>query len=319
MENLEHKLDRPRKQNGRLKHVGALFLAGIGTLMLLGPVTSSKGAESKDPTEPVPIERDSVPVFYRMDTTSITVMQLQRGDLVEITPEGTTAEGAWCRVREASVWGRSGYALCKDLQHERLPAEPPVAPTGSSDEQAPSMADLPLKTGTPKEKVIPEAPTTAIEPEVTTQGRYAVQVATLVVERNAVSLKKRLENLGYTPVIRMSTAPITEHRVYGGEFSSREEAERTARRMNADGFSAHLIEVENGNFRLEIGSSYNLNAAIDLSHRLQRKNYTSKIVSKVVLTPVHLVQVGKYEQRADAVTVLQALKLEGFNPILVKQ
>jgi cell division protein FtsN len=104
-----------------------------------------------------------------------------------------------------------------------------------------------------------------------------------------------------------------------GEFGSREEAERTARRLNVDGFSSNLVESEDGMFRLEVGSYYNLNKAIDLARTLQEKKYTPKIDSKAVPTPVHQVRVGEYESRTEALKALEALKRQGFTPLIVRQ
>ncbi|MFQ5988296.1 MAG: SPOR domain-containing protein [Candidatus Methylomirabilales bacterium] len=148
---------------------------------------------------------------------------------------------------------------------------------------------------------------------------FAVQVASLVVKQNALNLIKRLEEHGYTPVIHKTTAPISRHRVYAGEFSSREEAEQVARRLNVDGFPSNLVEGEDGMFRPEVGSSYDLNKAIDLAHTLQEKKYSPKIVSKGVPTPVYQVRVGEFGSRAQALKALEALKKQGFTPIIVRK
>ena len=149
--------------------------------------------------------------------------------------------------------------------------------------------------------------------------RYTLQVAGLVVERNALALKTHLEQLGFRPIIRETTAFITRHRVYAGEFTSREEAERTARRLNVDGFPSDLIEIEGGKFRLQVESHFDLNEAIDLAHDLQKKNYTSRIVSKRVPTRVHAVRVGDYENRSDALRALGEFKRQGFTPLIVRK
>ncbi|MFQ5882646.1 MAG: SPOR domain-containing protein [Candidatus Methylomirabilales bacterium] len=175
---------------------------------------------------------------------------------------------------------------------------------------------------TPKRAETPaDAKTVPPEPPAKVEGkkRYSVQVASLVFKRNALSLKGRLEKLGYSPIIQRTTAPITRHRVYAGEFTSREEAERTARRLNVDGFPSNLVEMGQGKFSLEVGSSFHLNDAIDLAHNLQKKNYTSKIVSKAVPTPVHQVRVGGYENRSEALKTLETLKKQGFAPLIVRR
>ncbi|MFQ5847657.1 MAG: SPOR domain-containing protein [Candidatus Methylomirabilales bacterium] len=149
--------------------------------------------------------------------------------------------------------------------------------------------------------------------------RYSVQVATLVFKRNALSLKKRLERLGYHPIIRRTTAPISLHRVYAGAVRNQEDAERTAQRLSMDGFYRNLVEMGRGKFALEVGSFFHQNEAIDLAHSLQQKHYTSRIVSTTAPTPVRAVRVGPYAMRSKAVRVREALRKKGFAPLVVRR
>ncbi|MFQ5802763.1 MAG: SPOR domain-containing protein [Candidatus Methylomirabilales bacterium] len=168
------------------------------------------------------------------------------------------------------------------------------------------------------ERPTPKRLARATEPTAKPEKRYSVQVASLVIERNALALKKQLEKLGYSPTIEKTTAPIKRHRVYAGEFSSRDAAEQTARRLGVDGFSSNMVETEQRKFALEVGWSFSLNGALDLAHGLQKKNYASRIVSHVSPTPVHVVRVGSYKDRSDAVRAIEALKTKGFAPLIVR-
>lgn len=179
----------------------------------------------------------------------------------------------------------------------------------------PTPAEPPVKEEKESLPALAKATVSKVEPE----QRYSVQVASLVVERNALSLKKRLEKLGYQAIIKKTTAPITRYRVYTGEASSREEAERTAERLGADGLSPHLVEMGQGKFALEVGWFFNQNDAIDLAHRLQQKNYPTRIVSETTPTSVYVVRVGAYEDRSKAIQAVQALKEKGFAPVVVRR
>ena len=193
---------------------------------------------------------------------------------------------------------------------------PEVAKPSERDQHSPKAAGALVQP----EKPVPKPLAKATEPEVLGEERYTLQVATLVLERNALSLKQRLEELGYAPVIRTTTISIPQHRVYYvGELRSREDARRTAQRLNADGFSAKLIEGEDGKFRLEVGSSWNPNRITNLAHELQEKDYPHKIVSRAASTPVHVVRVGAYASRVEALKTLEALKGHGFTPIIVSE
>ena len=96
----------------------------------------------------------------------------------------------------------------------RAKAEKPTPQARAKPEKPPVKAQ-------PKvEKPAPKALAMVTKPEESLEKRYSLQVASLVREKNALSLEKKLGELGYTPVVRKITASITHHRVYGGEFGS---------------------------------------------------------------------------------------------------
>jgi cell division protein FtsN len=178
---------------------------------------------------------------------------------------------------------------------------PPVEP----------KAEVPETPKPPAAAAAPEKPSLKVaKPKEEGVKRYSLQVASLVVEQNALTLKKRLEKLGYTPIIRKVATSISRHRVYAGEFDGRQEAEEAARRLNVDGFPSNIVEG---------GSAVQLNDAIDLAHNLQKKNHTAKIVSEPTSTLVHQVSVGQYGSRTEAQEALEALKKHGFAPLVVRR
>ena len=194
------------------------------------------------------------------------------------------------------------------------PLPPKVTPPDVTTAESPKPAMPPAQLEQPAPKPMAKAP----EPTVTVERPYRVQVASLVVEQNALSLKEKLEKLGYSTSILRTTAPITRHRVYAGEFRNRDEAEETARKLGVDGFPANVVVTEQREFALEVGWSFNLDEAIDLAYNLQQKQYRSRIVSQAGPTPVHVVRVGAYEDRSEAVRTSEALRAKGFSPLIVR-
>ena len=207
-----------------------------------------------------------------------------------------------------------------ETPREALPGvtKSPEVPSGRpAPARADKAAPQPPPAPTVAEKPAPKSLAKATEPKGA--ARYSVQVASLVVEQNARSLQERLKKLGYSAVVQKTTARVTRHRVYSGDFNSREEAEQAARQLNVDGFPSTVVQGENGKFRLEVGSPLRLDDAIDLARNLERKNHTAKIVSQPTSTPVHQVWVGEYGDRAEALKTLEALKKQGFTPVIVKR
>lgn len=217
-------------------------------------------------------------------------------------------------------------AVKTPLPERRVEVTPPVpkdpttevSATTAKPTEGPRESPRPPELPTTAETPPPQPVVKVTKPAVTAKREYSIQIASLVRERNVISLTKRLEKLGYHPIVRKTTVPLTRHRVYAGEFSTREEAERVARKLNVDGFPSNLVEIEPGKFGLEVGSSFNLNDAIDIARSLQKKEYNPKIVSVEIPTAVHQVRVGEYENRQEALKEIKILKEHGFKPLIVK-
>lgn len=199
------------------------------------------------------------------------------------------------------------------------PPEPAPSPQVAKPPEPRPEPPKPAETVARAEQPTPQPPPQVAKPAGKTKAGYSIQVATLVLEKNAVSLKERLEKLGYSPEVRKTTARITRHRVTSGEFTSREEAEQAARRLQADGFPSNVVEGEDGKFRLEVGSFFRQDDALDLARNLEKKNHAAKAVSQPASTPVYQIWVGEYEDQAEALKMLGTLERQGLTPVLVRR
>lgn len=199
------------------------------------------------------------------------------------------------------------------------PPEPAPSPQVAKPPEPRPEPPKPAEAVARAEQPTPQPPPQVAKPAGKTKAGYSIQVATLVLEKNAVSLKERLEKLGYSPEVRKTTARITRHRVTSGEFTSREEAEQAARRLQADGFPSNVVEGEDGKFRLEVGSFFRQDDALDLARNLEKKNHAAKAVSQPASTPVYQIWVGEYEDQAEALKMLGTLERQGLTPVLVRR
>lgn len=279
-----------------------------------------RGGQGDRPTPPVPAP--AKPTEVRQEPFRPTPVREEAVTSSQVASKPVTAPAPPQTAKQEAI-----PPTPKTLQ-----AKPPSAPSQAQKPTPPAQPrEKPaMASGVDVEKPRPQAPAKAekpaptvvakaTQPQITSEGQYAVQVASLVREKNVLSLKKQLEELGYSPDIRKITIPITHHRVYAGEFGSREEADRTARKLNVDGFPSTVVTLKGGMFAPEVGSFLRLNLAIDLAHDLQKKNYAGKIVSRPTPTPVHQIRVGTFASRSEARKTLEALKGKGFQPLIVKR
>lgn len=204
------------------------------------------------------------------------------------------------------------------------PAPPPGAPAPSTPAPAPPQAKAPpapppakLEAKAPPPPPPPPAEKGASEAKAGRRASYSLQVAAMVQEANAISLQKRLGQMGYKPRVRKGNAYVTKHVVYGGEPVSKSEAEEMGRRLTGDGFPAVARPVGKG-YAPELGSFIDLNEAIDMARDIQKKGYVPKIVSKPVSTVVFQVRLGEFPNKQAAKAKGEELKTRGFQYLIVK-
>lgn len=193
--------------------------------------------------------------------------------------------------------GKSRTVL-PELQREAKPAKAPLA-----EKKAPAP------------KVEAKAPT---KPATAPPTSFSLQVGAMVMEENAETLKRKLDESGFSSVIRKGTAFVTKQVVTAGEPTGKREAEDLSRRLNVDGFPSQLLAV-GGKYTPQIGAFFNLDEAIDLARELQKKNYHPKITSKPANTVVFQVRHGKFDSRTAAVRRGEELKAKGFNFLVVRE
>lgn len=202
---------------------------------------------------------------------------------------------------------------------EAAPAAPAKAP--SKPEQKPAApakagAAPPAAPAKPESAKAPTKPAPA--PAVAPPTNFSLQVGAMVMEENAESLKRKLDEGGFSSVIRKGTAFVAKQVVTVGEPTGKREAEDLSRRLNVDGFPSQLLAVGN-KYTPQIGAFFNLDEAIDLARELQKKNYHPKITSKPANTVVFQVRHGKFDSRTAALRRGEELKAKGFNFLVVRE
>ncbi len=198
------------------------------------------------------------------------------------------------------------------------PAKPEAKPTAPQATKVEAKPAAPAKVS---EKPLPAPPAKteakADRKPVAGPSSFSLQVGAMVMQENAETLKRRLDERGFPASVRKGTAYITKHVVTVGEFGGRREAEELARRLSVDGFTSQLL-AEEGKYAPQVASFFNLDEAIDLARELQKKGYIPKISSKPANTTVFQVRHGTFDSRASAVKRGDELRAKGFNVLIVR-
>jgi len=200
---------------------------------------------------------------------------------------------------------------------EKAPAKTVPAPVKSTAKPATTPA-APAKTEKTPVKTAPKTAPPAAAKKLAGPTSFSLQIGAMVMEDNAESLKRRLDQQGVKATIRKGTAYLTKHVVTVGELGGKREAEELSRRLSVDGFPSQILAAD-GKYAPQVGSFFNLDEAIDLARELQKKNHTPKIASKPANTVVYQVRHGTFDSRAGAVKRSEELRAKGFNSVVVRE
>ena len=207
-----------------------------------------------------------------------------------------------------------------------VPAPPAKAPAPAAPTK--EAAPAPAAPAKPESAKSPPAEKKAAPPKAEAKAPtkpapapatgFSLQVGAMVMEENAETLKRKLDESGFSSAIRKGTAFVAKQVVTVGEPTGKREAEEVSRRLNVDGFPSQLLPV-GSKYTPQIGAFFNLDEAIDLARELQKKNYHPKITSKPANTVVFQVRHGKFDSRTAAVRRGEELKAKGFNFLVVRE
>ena len=179
----------------------------------------------------------------------------------------------------------------------------------------------------PETAVVPEV---ISEPESSTAGRYAVQVASLGNDANARRLKTNLESKGYTVMLDQVASDAGKlNRVRVGPFASEAEAATAVNRIRSqvEGVNPRMVDLNPAaasqtntatdplvRWVVQLGSFGDASNAENLVKQVRAKGMSaySELVTSSAGTSINRVRVGPYLQREEAAKAQQDIK-SGLN------
>lgn len=92
-----------------------------GVVICCAPVWShAQGPDSNEGFDTARINKDKVPVHFKMSRNSPVVKTLKHGDSVAIELKIHDEDGEWCGIREEGQTGISGFVLCEYLEEKEF-------------------------------------------------------------------------------------------------------------------------------------------------------------------------------------------------------
>ncbi len=129
------------------------------------------------------------------------------------------------------------YEELTQPSHQRETRAPPETPEPVSGV---GSTDTAAAGGDEKVPAASASTSTAKKPP---QRRYTIQLGALSKEKDARRLLKQLEDAGYSGRLQKPGSGTPLHRVYVGDFSTREEAAQLKSRLDAAGFPNFINSI----------------------------------------------------------------------------
>ena len=146
---------------------------------------------------------------------------------------------------------------------------------------------------------------------------YYIQAGAFIFKDNLNIPRKKIESLGFRPIVKTGTKLISMNRLLVGEWSDFLIAEDIAAKLRRKGFSAELTSKEE-RFCVLIGSYYYRHKAEKKKKALKSKGFDSRIEKKPLRMNINHLLLGPYATPEEAAEVKEALDKKGLKTVIIK-
>ena len=216
-----------------------------------------------------------------------------------------------------------------------VPIPPPeqetVESTVPSQDQAIAETTMPAST----DSVMPEPPTVALEEtasvitEITPEPEpapvsetgdfpYSIQVGALILDSSVAELEKKLQGLGYVPVLKKGSTTAMMNKLTVGPFGNVGEARTALSRLKEAGVESNLRRRDDGGAIINAGSYLLEENANSVMKKIRSLGYPVKLLKREATLPMTFVRVGQYPDLEEANRANEELKSRGLDGIVVK-
>jgi len=203
-------------------------------------------------------------------------------------------------------------APAKVVEKAAPPATPPARP---KEKVAAPVKSAPRPPVVPSKKAAKDIKITKGTVPVSAKGYY-LQVGVYIFKGNLKSPAKKIELLGYSPLVKQGRKVIKMNRLLVGEWGDFLIAEDLVNKLRKSGFTAELIS-KNERFSALIGSFYYKHMADKKKTLLRKKGFDARIEKTPINMKVHHLLVGPYNTPQEADTVLSSLKSKGLKAVII--
>ena len=147
---------------------------------------------------------------------------------------------------------------------------------------------------------------------------YLIQVCSCVLKNNAEMAFRRLDYLGFSPIMKETIGRTKMHNIYTDHLQ-RGEANRLMDQIKGQGFEPVLLSDSDGKYRLRIASCLYKESAQKILKKLTRLGYQVNIHKETTATKMYSVLLGQYRNMDEAENTRLELKSNGFQSPILKR
>jgi cell division septation protein DedD len=218
-----------------------------------------------------------------------------------------------------------------------IPVPIPPPEQGTVEDAGPSQDQPAVETAIPEsaDPVAPEPPTvtqeeTASVPAESTpepepaavsesrESQYSIQVGALILDSSVAELEKKLQGLGYEPVLKKGSTTAMMNMLTVGPFGDADEARAALSRLKEAGVDSNMRRRDDGGAIINAGSYLLEENANSVMKKIRSLGYPVKLLKREARLPMTFVRVGHYPDLEEANRANEELKGRGLDGIVVK-
>ena len=146
---------------------------------------------------------------------------------------------------------------------------------------------------------------------------YYIQAGAFIFKDNLKVPKRKIESLGFKPVVKTGSKPISMYRLLVGEWGDFLLADDIAAKLRRKGFKAKLTS-KNEEFCVLIGSYYYKDKANKKRKSLEAKGFSARMERKQVKMKLHHLLLGPYPTLEKAGEVSEVLDANGLKTAIIQ-
>ncbi len=196
------------------------------------------------------------------------------------------------------------------------PAAPaaPAAPT----KQAAAPAAPAKKTPVTEAKAVNGTTETA-KPAPAVAGAYTLQLGVFTEKKNAETVIKQVEALGFTPETLEKPVNVKNIGIYTGYYRYRELATEGSAKLSNDGFANKVVLKGPGNYTVEVGTYKTDKAADVVVKKLNAKGYKVDVDYTTVKKPASVVLLRNIEGSDRLKEITDALAAKKIDYLVIRK